>query len=151
MMLVAMGEVLVLALIRPIRFICGGKRTSIGRLVLRFENWILHHLHVINVESQMRQEIDRRGTVSSFLADGLSDQSDVMPSTSDTVERVRRDSGAVHSDALAQSEHPESKELRRGQRQVDATGGGRSDDIKEAMLRSQREQDRREAHARRRR
>lgn len=151
MMLVAFGEVIVVVLIRPIRFLCGGERTAIGRAVMRFERWILHHLHVINAESQMRHELGRHGAAASFLADGLSDQSQVLPSTSDTVERIRRDSGADHDEALQSAQQADRRELSRGQRHVDSRSGDRSTDIHEAMLEAQREQRHNAERARRRR
>ena len=151
MMVIALGEILVVLLLRPIRFIVGGQKTVIGRGILRFENWILGHLHIMGAESKMRYELEKSGQASSFLAEGLTDQTSVMPGIGDTVERMRRETGATHADALRSNQLQDDPELRRGQRQVEPSGGDRSDDIHEAMLQAQRRKDQLEERARRRR
>ena len=151
MMMIALGEILVVLLLRPIRFIVGGQKTSIGRGVLRFENWILHHLNIMGAESKMRYELEKSGQASSFLAEGLTDQTSVMPKTGDTVERMRRETGATHADALRSNQLTDHPELRRGQRQVETSGGDRSEDIHEAMMQAQRRQNQMVERARRRR
>ena len=150
MMVVGLGEILVVVLIRPLRFLLGGSRTPLGRGVLRFEEWLLHHLHVIGAESQMRHELDRHGQASSFLADGLSDPSKTMPSVGSTIERVRAETGATHADAQRSNELNQATELKRGQRRVDSAGGDRSEDIQQAMLEAQRRQNQEVERARRR-
>ena len=140
-MIIALGEILVVLLLRPIRFVAGGQKTAIGRGILRFENWILHHLHIMGAESKMRYELEKSGQASGYLADGLTDQTSVMPKVSDTVERMRRETGATHADALRSNQLHDDPELNRGQRHVGTTGGDRSDDIHEAMLQAQRRKD----------
>ena len=151
MMMIALGEIFVVLLLRPIRFIVGGQKTPVGRGVLRFENWILHHLNIMGAESKMRYELEKSGQASGFLAEGLTDQTSVMPKTGDTVERMRRETGATHADALRSNEFADNPELRRGQRQVQMSGGDRSEDIHEAMLQAQRRQHQMKERARRRR
>ena len=151
MMMIALGEIFVVVVIRPIRFFAGGQKTAIGRGIQRFENWILNHLHVMGAESKMRYELEKQGQASGFLAEGLTDQASVMPKSGDTMERMRRDSGATHADALRSNELQHDPELKRGQRQVETAGGDRSDDIHEAMLQAQRRQNQMEERARRRR
>ena len=138
MMVIGLGEIVVVALIRPLRFLFGGERTPLGRAILRFENWILHHLHVMGAESRMRYELEMRGQASSFLAEGLSDHSSAMPSGSSTLERVRDETGASLEARQRSTALQGQGELRRGQRQVESSGGDRSDDIHEAMLQAQR-------------
>ena len=149
MMMVGLGEIVVVVLIRPLRFLLGGERTPLGRGMLRFEHWILHHLHVMNAESQMRYELDRHGQAASFLASGATDQTSAMQSTSDTVQRARRESGADHGEAMRSAERFGQSELERGQRHVESRGGDRSEDIQEAMLQAQREQNQRAERERR--
>ena len=151
MMVIAIGEVVVVVFLRPIRFLLGGQRTLLGRAVLRIENWILHHLHVMGAESRMRHELEMHGQASGFLAEGLSNQANVMQSLDDTVSRIRDETGASHQDSLDAAREPATGSLRRGQRQVDSRGGQRSDDIHEAMLEAQRRQRQEEERARRRR
>ena len=150
MMMIALGEILVVLLIRPVRFLFGGARTPIGRAALRFEHWLLHHLHIMGAESRMRDELGRHGAATSFLADGLSDQTSVLPSTSDTVQRIRSESGADHDEAMQSAERFGQPELERGQRHVESRGGDRTDDIHEAMLQAQREKRQRTERERRR-
>ena len=142
MMLVALGEILVVVLVRPLRFLCGGERTAIGRLLHRVEEWLLHQLHVINAESRMRYEIEKHGEASAFLADGLSDGSSSMPSTGEAVERARRVAGADQGEAMRAANRFGHADLGRGQRQVETRGGDRSEDIQEALLEAQRRQNR---------
>ena len=149
MMLVGMGEIVVVVLIRPLRLLLGGQRTALGRSILRFENWILHHLHVINAESQMRYELEKHGQAASFLASGATDQTSAMPSTSDAVNRARREAGADHGEAMRSAGRFEPPELKRGRRQVESRGGDRSDDIQEALIQAQREQNRQAERERR--
>ena len=150
MMVIAIGEVIVVVVLRPIRFLLGGQRTPLGRAVLRFENWILHHLHIMGAESRMRHELEMHGQASGFLAEGLSNQANVMQSLDDTVNRVRDETGASHQDSLDTARQQATRSLRRGQRQVESRGGQRSDDIHDAMLEAQRRQRREEERARRR-
>ena len=84
-MVIGLGEIFVVLVIRPLRFLLGGERTPLGRGILRFEQWILRHLHIMGAESRMRHELDMHGQASSFLAEGLSDHSRSMPSLGDTV------------------------------------------------------------------
>jgi hypothetical protein len=149
MMVIGLGEIFVVLIIRPLRFLVGGERTPIGRGILRFENWILRHLHIMGAESRMRHELDMHGQASSFLAEGMTDHSKAMPSIGDTLERVRAETGADVEERVRSSRLQEPSELGRGQRQVDSSGGDRSDDIQEAMLRAQREQNQRAARDRR--
>lgn len=149
MMLVGLGEIVVVVLLRPLRFLLGGQRTPPGRAILRFEHWLLHHLHVINAESQMRYELDKQGQAASFLASGATDRTSAMPSTNEAVQRARRESGADHADALKSSERLGQRELQRGQRQVDSGSGDRSEDIHEAMLQAQRKQRQQTEHGQR--
>ena len=149
MMVIGLGEIFVVLVIRPLRFLLGGERTPLGRGVLRFEEWILRHLHVMGAESRMRHELDMHGQASSFLAEGLSDHSRSMPSLGDTVGRVRAETGADVEQSVRSSRLQEPSELGRGQRQVESSGGDRSDDIQEAMLRAQREQNQRAERDRR--
>ncbi len=151
MMVIAIGEVIVVVVLRPIRFLLGGGRTPLGRAVLRIENWILHHLHVMGAESRMRHELEMHGQASGFLAEGLSNQANVMQSLDDTVSRVRDETGASHQDSLDAARQQDASSLRGGQRQVDSRGGQRSDDIHEAMLEAQRRQNQQTERARRRR
>jgi hypothetical protein len=144
MLMVALGEILVVVLIRPIRMLLGGQRTSPGRLVYRLENWLLHHLHIIGAESKMRYELEQHGDTAAFLSEGLSDHSGLVNDLGDTLERTRLETGATHADALKLSELHGERDLKRGQRQVDARGGDRTDDIHEAMLQAQRDARRRE-------
>ena len=155
MMVVGLGEILVVLLIRPLRFLLGGKRTPLGRGMLRFEEWLLHHLHVIGAESRMRHELGMHGQASSFLAEGLADHSKTMPSVSETVQRVREETGANleasrRSATLQGLQGSQGRsELRRGQRRVDSSGGDRSEDIHEAMLEAQRRERQRAERERR--
>lgn len=138
MMMVGLGEIIVLVVIRPLRFLLGGERTPPGRAVLRFEQWILRQLHVIGAESRMRHELDMHGQASSFLSEGMSDPSKTMPTIADTVNRVRAESGADLEESVRSSRLQAPSELGRGQRQVESSGGERSEDIHEAMLQAQR-------------
>ena len=149
MMLVGLGEIFVVLFIRPLRFLLGGERTPLGRATQRFERWLLHHLHVMGAEARMRHELDLHGQASSFLAQGLSEQSSSMPSVSDTVQRVRDETGANIAANQRTSQLQGDAELKRGQRQVASTGGDRSEEIHEAMLRAQREQRRQSERGRR--
>ncbi|MXX48836.1 MAG: hypothetical protein F4Z38_11135 [Chloroflexi bacterium] len=149
MMLVGLGEILVVLIIRPLRFVLGGERTPVGRAIHRFERWLLDHLHVMGAEARMRHELDLHGQATSFLAQGISEQSGSMPSMSDTVQRVRDETGANIAASQRSSQLRGEPELKRGQRQVASTGGDRSDEIHEAMLRAQREQRRESERGRR--
>ena len=143
MMIIGLGEIFVVLVIRPLRFLVGSDKTPFGRALHRFENWILHHLHVMGAESRMRYELELQGQSSSFLAESLSDPagSSALPSTSDTIERTRRETGAEHHQALQGADQLGDRELSRGQRQVESRGGGdRSEDVHEAMLQAQRKQ-----------
>lgn len=152
MMMVGLGEIFVVILLRPLRFLLGGERTPLGRAILRLENWILHHLHVMGAESRMRYELEMHGQASSFLAEGMSDHSKAMPSIGSTLERVREETGANLEAKQRSTKFQGQSDLRRGQRQVDSSGGGdRSEDIHEAMLRAQRRQNQEAERARRRR
>ena len=148
-MLVGLGEILVVLIIRPLRFVLGGERTPVGRAIHRFERWLLDHLHVMGAEARMRHELDLHGQATSFLAQGISEQSGSMPSMSDTVQRVRDETGANIAASQRSSQLRGEPELKRGQRQVASTGGDRSDEIHEAMLRAQREQRRESERGRR--
>ncbi|MYJ58355.1 MAG: hypothetical protein F4088_05730 [Chloroflexi bacterium] len=149
MMLVGLGEILVVLIIRPLRFVLGGERTPVGRAIHRFERWLLDHLHVMGAEARMRHELDLHGQATSFLAQGISEQSGSMPSMSDTVQRVRDETGANIAASQRSSQLRVEPELKRGQRQVASTGGDRSAEIHEAMLRAQREQRRESERGRR--
>ena len=138
MMVIGLGEILVVALIRPLRFLLGGERTALGRGILRFENWILRHLHVMGAESRLRHELEMHGQASSFLAEGMSDHAKAMPSVGSTLERVRDETGANLEARQRSTTLQGETELRRGQRQVESSGGDRSDEIHEAMLEAQR-------------
>ena len=148
-MLVGLGEILVVLFIRPLRWSFGGERTRLGRAMQRFERWLLDHLHVIGAEARMRHELDLHGQATSFLAQGVSEQTGSMPSVSDTVQRVRDETGANIAASQRSSQLRGEPELKRGQRQVESTGGDRSEEIHEAMLRAQREQRRQEESSRR--
>ena len=150
MMMVGLGEIVVVVLLRPLRFLLGGERTPLGRAILRFENWILHHLHVMGAESRMRYELEMHGQASSFLAEGLSDHSKTMPGVGNTIERLRDETGATHADAQRSNELHQATDLKRGQRRVDSTGGNRTEDIHEAMLQAQRRQNQQAERERRR-
>lgn len=149
MMLVGLGEILVVLIIRPLRFVLGGERTPVGRAFHRFERWLLDHLHVMGAEARMRHELDVHGQATSFLAQGVSDQTGSMPSVRDTVQRVRDETGANIAASQRSSQLRGKPELKRGQRQVASSGGDRSEEIHEAMLRAQREQRRQEERSRR--
>lgn len=149
MMMVGLGEILVVVLIRPLRFMLGGERTPLGRTILRFENWILHHLHVIGAESRMRYELERHGQAASFLASGATDQTSALQSTNEAMQRARRESGADHGEAMRAAEQRSEPELARGRRHVESRGGDRSEDIHEAMLRAQRTKNQRAERERR--
>lgn len=149
MMLVGIGEILVVLIIRPLRLLLGGERTRLGRAMQRFERWLLDHLHVMGAEARMRHELDLHGQATSFLAQGMSEQTGSLPSVSDTVQRVRDETGANIAASQRSSQLRGEAELKRGQRQVESTGGDRSDEIHEAMLRAQREQRRQEERSRR--
>ncbi|MYD74794.1 MAG: hypothetical protein F4Y11_11535 [Chloroflexi bacterium] len=149
MMLVGLGEILVVLIIRPLRFVLGGERTPVGRAIHRFERWLLDHLHVMGAEARMTHELDLHGQATSFLAQGISEQSGSMPSMSDTVQRVRDETGANIAASQRSSLLRGEAELKRGQRQVASTGGDRSEEIHEAMLRAQREQRRQSERGRR--
>ncbi len=140
MFVVALGEILVLVLLRPLRFVTGGERTPIGRALLRFEGWLLRQLHVMGAEARMRYELEQHGNAAATLAEGLSANISTLPSTSDTIERARRESGANHDDALSAEARVAERTLRRGQRRVDSGSGDRSTDIHQAMLEAQRRQ-----------
>ena len=154
MLLVAIGEILVVLLVRPLRWLSGGERTRLGRGLLRFERWLLHHLHVINAESLMRDELDRHGQATSFLAEGVQDQSGLTSSTSETLTRVRKQVGADHQ--LGQTEGNAAEagiRVRRpyaGEAKVAPTGGSRSADMQAALQEAQRRQERQQQQARRR-
>ncbi len=141
MLMIGIGEILVVLLLRPLRFLLGGQRTPPGRAALRFERWILHQLHIMGAESRMRDELERHGGASAFLADGLSDQTNVIGSVNDTVQRVRNETGADQHDSLERARRRQAAELGRGSRQVESRGGNRSDDIHQAMLQAQRRQE----------
>ncbi|MYE06297.1 MAG: hypothetical protein F4Y04_03600 [Chloroflexi bacterium] len=149
MMLVGLGEIFVVVIIRPLRLVLGGERTSPGRAAHRLERWLLHHLHVMGAESRMRHELDLHGQASSFLSQGMSDHSRAMPSVSDTVQRVRDQTGANIAARQRASQLQGEAELKRGQRHVASTGEDRSADIHEAMLQAQREQRRESERGRR--
>jgi len=149
MMLVGLGEILVVLIIRPLRLLFGGERTPLGRALHRVEGWLLDHLHVMGAEARMRHELDLHGQATSFLAQGISEQSGSMPLMSDTVQRVRDETGANIAASQRSSQLRGEAELKRGQRQVASTGGDRSEEIHEAMLRAQREQQRQSERGRR--
>lgn len=150
MMMVGLGEIVVVVLLRPLRFLLGGQRTPLGRGLLRFENWILHHLHVMGAESRMRYELEMHGQASSFLAEGMTDHAKTMPSVGSTLERVREETGANLEASQRTTKLQGESELRRGQRQVESGGGERSEDIHEAMLQAQRRQNQQDQRDRRR-
>ena len=149
MMVIGLGEIIVVVIVRPLRFLLGGERTAPGRAVLRFEHWILRHLHVMGAESRMRHELDMHGQASSFLAEGMTDHSRSMPSIGDTLQRVRSETGADVEQSVRSSRLQAPSELGRGQRQVESSGGDRSEDVREAMLQAQRQQNQRAARERR--
>ena len=151
MILVAMGELLVVLLLRPLRWLSGGERTPIGRALHRFEGWVLRHLHVIDSESRMRQELSLHGGVTGTLASGLTEQSKLAGSTSDTIERMRNRTGATVEDRARAAELQGSGPIGAGRRQVDSGGGNRSDDIQQALLEAQRRRNQEAERARRRR
>ncbi len=151
MFVIGLGEIFVLAVIRPLRLLMGGRRTPFGRGMLRIENWILHHLHIMGAESRIRYEVELHGQASGFLAEGLSNQTNVMQNMDDTMTRIRGETGADHHASLEESKRDDGPELRRGQRQVESRGGERSDDIHKAMLEAQRRKDQETERARRRR
>lgn len=150
MLMVALGEILVVFLVRPIRFIFAGDKTPVGRAIHRFESWLLHHLHVINAESRMRYELELQGKATAFLTSNVTDGSGVIQSTSETADRARRVSGADHGEAMRSAERFGERDLSRGQRHVETRGGERSEDIHEAMLRAQRRQNQQAERERRR-
>ena len=147
-MVIGLGEIVVVLIIRPLRFLLGGRRTPAGRAVLRFEQWILRQLHVMGAESRMRHELDMHGQASSFLSEGMSDHSKAMPTIGETLQRVRSETGADVEESVRSSRLQAPSELGRGQRQVDSSGGERSEDIHEAMLQAQRAKNRRTGRAR---
>ncbi len=149
MFIIALGEIVVVVVLRPLRFILGGQRTAPGRIVLRFEQWLLRHLHVMGAESRMRYELEMHGQATGFLAESLTDQSVGMASTSETITRVRDQTGANLEASQRSAQLQEGAELRRGQRRVESTGNGRSDDIHAAMLQAQRERNRQAERRRR--
>jgi len=151
MILVAMGEILVVVLLRPLRWLTGGDRTPIGRALHRFEGWVLRHLHVIHSESRMRQELSLHGGATASMASGLTDHSHLSGSTSDTIERMRDQTGATVEDRARASELQGSGRIGTGRRRVDSSGGDRSDDIQQALLEAQRRQNQEAERARRRR
>jgi len=149
MMMIGLGEILVVLFIRPLRWLLGGERTRLGRAIHRFERWLLDHLHVMGAEARMRHELDLHGQATSFLAQGVTEQTGSMPSVSDTVQRVRDETGANVAARQRASQLQGEAELKRGQRHVASTGGDRSEEIHEAMLQAQREQRRQEERSRR--
>ena len=149
MMLIGLGEIFVVLIIRPLRFVLGGKRTPIGRAMQRFERWLLDHLHVMGAEARMRHELDLHGQASSFLAQGISEQSSSMPTVNDTVQRVRNETGANIAASQRSSQLQGEAELKRGRKQVTSAGGDRSDEIHEAMLQAQRKQRQETEHGQR--
>ncbi|MXV80876.1 MAG: hypothetical protein F4007_09510 [Chloroflexi bacterium] len=151
MILVAMGEIVVVVLLRPLRLLSGGDRTPIGRGLHRFEGWVLRHLHVIHSESRMRQELSLHGGATASLASGLTEQSNLAGSTSDTIERMRNQTGATAEDHARASELQSSGRISTGRGRVDSSGGNRSDDIQQALLEAQRRQSQDAEQARRRR
>ncbi|MCY3568807.1 MAG: hypothetical protein OXH38_09290 [Chloroflexi bacterium] len=151
MILVAMGEIVVVVLLRPLRWLSGGDRTPIGRALQRFEGWVLRHLHVIDSESRMRQELSLHGGATGTLASGLTEQSNLAGTTSDTIERMRNQTGATVEDRARASELQGSGRIGAGRRPVDSGGGNRSDDIQQALLEAQRRQNQEAERARRRR
>ena len=97
----------------------------------------------------MRHELDMHGQASSFLAEGMTDHSRSMPSIGDTLQRVRSETGADVEQSVRSSRLQAPSELGRGQRQVESSGGDRSEDVREAMLQAQRQQNQRAARERR--
>ncbi len=151
MIVIAIGEVLVIVLLRPLRWLLGGKRTIVGRAMLRVEEWLLRQMHVMGAEARMRYELEMRGDVSAALSyGGVNEQSNLVGSTSDTVERTRRDTGAHIEDRERAARLQGSGSVSRGPRRVDSSGGDRTDDIHQAMLEAQRRQQAEEERARRR-
>lgn len=149
MMMIGLGEIFVVVVLRPVRFLLGGQRTPLGRGVLKLENWLLRHLHVMGAESQMRYELEKHGQAAAFLASGATDQTSAMQSTNDAVNRARREVGADHDEAMRSAKRFAPEELKRGRRHVESSGGDRSGDIREAMLQAQREKNQRAARGRR--
>ena len=148
MILVAMGEILVVVLLRPLRWLTGGDRTPIGRALHRFEQWLLRHLHVIDAEARMRQELSLHGGTAATLASGVTDQSGLTGSTSDTVERMRNQTGASVEDSARSAELQGSGSVGRGRARVDSGGGDRSEDMQKALLEAQRRQNQVAEHRR---
>ena len=151
MIVIAIGEVLVIVLLRPLRWLLGGKRTLIGRAILRIEEWLLRQMHVMGAEARMRYELEMRGDVSAALSyGGVNEQSTLVGSTSDTVDRARRDTGAHIEDRARAARLQGSGSVSRGPRRVDSSGGDRTNDIHHALLEAQRRQRAEEERYRRR-
>ncbi len=151
MLVIALGEILVVVLLRPLRFLFGGDRTFAGRGIHRVEEWLLRQLHVMGAESVMRHELEMHGEASGFLADSLTDNTSLAPSTSDAIERARRQTGADVEASQRSDEFHRAAEFGRGRRQVESRGGDRTADIHEAMLEAQRRQNQAAERSRRRR
>lgn len=153
MLIVALGEIVVVVVIRPLRWLLGGLRTPFGRGLLRLENWLLNQLHIMGAESKMRYELEMHGESSAFLAESLSNPHNTMPSASETLERARRETGADELNDMQRQQSASAPSMRRGPRQVESSGGDRSDDIQREMLEAQRRQNQQadRAHRRRRR
>ena len=106
----------------------------------------------MGAESKMRYELEKSGQASGFLAEGLTDQTNVMPGRSATPSNECDAKPAPRTPThCAPTSYKMIPNSVRGQRQVEPTGGDRSDDIHEAMLQAQRRQDQLEERARRRR
>ncbi len=136
----ALFEIVILLVVRPLRFLVGLVSKRAAQPLQRVEDWLLHQAHAIGVESRTRYEVEKAGEARAFLASGLTDRSDAVSSLQgDTVEQARRLSGA--DQALPQSPEDADPSLRRGPRQVEAREGQtRSEEMQEALLRAQREQ-----------
>ena len=150
MFAVAVGEILIVVVIRPLRWLLGGERTRIGRVIFRAETWLLNQLHAMGAESRMRHELEMHGQASAYLAESLSNPQDAVPSVSETLERTRRQTGADELRDKQRQEASHPTELRRAPRQVASAGGDRSADIQRELLEAQRRQRAEAERARRR-
>lgn len=147
----ALFEIIILLVIRPVRFLLGLVSKRAANRLQRVEEWLLHQSHAMGVESRTRYEVEKSAEAKAHLASGLTDQSRNVPSLrGDAMEQARRLSGA--DQAVPHSAEDADPGLKRGPRQVEARQGQtRSEEMQKALLQAQREQRARAERERRRR
>lgn len=137
----ALFEIIILLVVRPLRFLLSLVSKRAADRLQRLEEWLLHQVHAMGVEARTVYELEKRGEAKAHLASGAIDQSsaDIPGIRGDGTEQARRLAGARLSESAGQAD--DARNLKRQPRQVEAREGqSRSEEMQEALLRAQREE-----------